>query len=141
MATVDLTTGGSTGAASNLSGRIFTHYKELNFATTNRGAADVLQLFDIPINSHVLSVSWEVVTIEDSTATFDLGDGVDPNGFVAAADAEVLAAGASTVTTAYSVAVGGGRFYSAADTIDMVLSAAMDTGKIRVWAVVLDFGV
>ena len=138
---VDLTIGGSTGAASNLSGRIFTHFKELDFSVTGYTAADVLQLFDVPARSLVQMVAWEVVTAEGGTFTFDLGDTADPNGFVDNADGNVVAKGASLVTTAYSVAVGGGRFYSAADTIDMVVDHTVDTGKVRVWAVILDFGV
>lgn len=145
MATVDLTVGGTSGAAANLSGRIFTHEIELDFDKTNRGAADVLQLFDIPAGSFVLMVGYQVVTAEGGAATFDLGDGATPAGYVSNADANAvgrgvsgpvsLTEGAPNTVTGYSA----GKFYSAADTIDMIVDAALDAAKIRVWAVLLDF--
>ena len=146
MATVDLTVGGSTGAASNLSGRIFTHFKELDFATTGRTAADVLQLFDIPARSFVQMVVWEVVTAEGGTFTFDIGDGSDVDGYIDGANGNSVAKGnmslalteaAPNTVTGYS----NGKFYSAADTLDLLINDTVDAAKIRVWVVVLDFGV
>ena len=146
MADVDLTIGGAIGAASNLSGRIFTHYKELDFSLTSRSSADVLQLFDIPARSFVQFVAWEVVTAEGGTLTFDIGDGSDVDGYIDGADGDTVALGALALalTEATPNTVTGysnGKFYSAADTLDLLINNDADAAKIRVWAVILDFGV
>ncbi len=145
MATVDLTVGGTTGAPAHLSGRIFTHFIELDFATTNRASGDILQLFDIPAGSWVPLVGYQVVTAEGGVFTFDIGlTGVDADGFIDGADGNTVGRGVSGPVTlaeaAPNTVVGysGGHFFSATDTIDLLLNNAADAAKVRVWAVVID---
>jgi hypothetical protein len=102
----------------------------------NLAAADVVQLISIPAKTYVLKVMYEVLT-EDATQTLNIGDGTDPDGYTVAGD----------VGTAGNTAVGAGAFatgkyYSTADTIDLEVPVgkALDTLKVRVCAVVAQFG-
>lgn len=137
MATLNETIGGTNTDTkpSNLDvGRIFTVERTLDFALTARASADVLQMIQIPKNTLVNHVLIDIETIEDSTLTIDVGDDGDPNGFLAAINAEVL--GVSANNGAYSA----DRLYTTANTIDAVLSAAANAGKIRVIAIMTYLG-
>jgi hypothetical protein len=113
----------------------------------NLAAADVVTLLSIPAKTRVLNVFYEVLT-EDATQTVSIGDGSDTDGFLAAADVGTaantgcstlaLTTGTPNTVTGYS----GGKFYSAADTIDLVVDSgkALDTLKLRVCATVAQFG-
>lgn len=99
-------------------------------------AADVVELIKIPARSYVVKVFYHVLN-GDATQTLNVGDGTDPDGYVAAAD----------VATAGNAGVGGGayaagKFYTAADTIDIEVPAtkAFDTLKVRVVALVAAIG-
>lgn len=110
-------------------------------------AADVLEVLDIPANCLVMHVGYKVLTA-DATQTINIGDGADPDGYVAAADVGTagnvgcstlaLTEGTPNVATGYSE----GKFYAAADTIDIEVPAtkALDTLKVRVTAVVALLG-
>lgn len=122
---------------------------ELDFAAiaTARTAAgqaalaanDVLTLFGVRAGTLVHAVSLDVTTAEGAVATCQLGDGADPNGFLAAADLNAVAHTASLLTTPYSVAVGGGKLYTADDTIDMTLDHnSIDVAVCRVTVVSFD---
>ena len=91
----------------------------------------------------VLAVGLDVTTVEGGTLTIDVGDGTDPDGFLdgvngnAAASYStslVLAEAAPNTVTGYS----NGKYYSAADTIDVKTVNAADTAVMRLWAVVAD---
>lgn len=126
---------------------------ELDFAaiTTARaaagatalGAADVIEVLPLPAKSYVLFAGVDVTTAEGGTLTLDLGDGSDPDGFLDGVDGNAVASYASALTlaegapntiTGYSE----GKYYSAADTIDLTTVNAADTAVVRVWAVVAD---
>lgn len=102
----------------------------------NLAAADVVQLINIPANSFVVKVMYKVLS-GDATQTLNVGDGTDPDGYVAAAD--VATAGNSGVGAG---AYASGKFYAAADTIDLEVPAAkaFDTLVVKVVAVVAVMG-
>ena len=112
---------------------------EQTFDATKRvlAATDVVELISIPAGTHVLNVYVEVLEGEATAAqTLNVGDGVDPDGYVAAATvattgARVLGAGAIV-----------GKLYSAADTIDIAVPATMAYAslKVRVVAMVTMLG-
>lgn len=103
------------------------------------GAADVLELIPVKTGTFVLLAGIEVTTVEGAAATVDLGDGASAAGYVSNADLNALTYVASLVTSAYSVAVGGGKLYTTDDTIDMVLdNASIDVAVCRVFAVTCD---
>lgn len=100
-------------------------------------AADVVQLIDIPAGTLVHAVVYEVVTA-DATQTFNIGDGTDVDGYVAAASA-ALGSGKG----AGALIVAGGTYYAAADTIDLEVPAtkALDTLKVKVSVIATIVGV
>jgi hypothetical protein len=96
----------------------------------NLAAADVAEVLNIPAGTYVMKVFYRVLTA-DATQTLNVGDGADPDGYVAAAD----------VATAGNNGVGGGalatgKYYATADTIDIEVPAtkAFDTLKVVVSA-------
>ncbi len=152
MATVDVTKGaaGSAYPASDLP-KVFIIENIIDFAATNRASGDILQVLQIKAGSYVLLAGLEVLTVEDSTATADLGDGANADGYLDGTDinaatgyfpsAPAITNGTGTVITAVTTtlfAIMGGKFYTADDTIDLTLNNACDAGKIRVFAVVFD---
>jgi len=152
--TVDLTKGAAGAAypASDLP-KVFIIENIIDFAATNRTATDILQALNVKAGTFVLLAGVEVLVVEDSTATIDLGDGSNADGYLDAADIEAAVgyfdssqAYTASTTNANAVleeatrlyGVMGGKFYTANDTIDVTLNGTSDTGKIRVFAVVFD---
>jgi len=113
----------------------------INFADLNCVATDVIQALTIPAKTFVAAVGFEVLTVEDSTLTFDIGDDVagggDVDGYLDGVDGEVLT-GAVGAATGYA---GSGKvackYYHAADTIDVLINNDADTLKLRVWAIIM----
>lgn len=106
---------------------------------------DIYELFNVPAKTLVLRVGYDVTTVEGATATFSLGDGSDDNGYLDAISLNSVASGVMTLTLAEAApntvaAYSGGKYYSAADTIDMKLntSTTYDAAVVRVWIVVQD---
>jgi len=105
---------------------------------------DIQQAIQVPAKTYVMQAGIDVTTAEGATQTFDLGDGSDPDGWLdgvngntvaSYAPAKVLAEATPNTIVGYSV---GGKYYSAADTIDIVSVNASDTAVVRVWAVMID---
>lgn len=126
---------------------------DLDFAaiTAARSAAgltalangDILPVIQVPAKTHVLAVGLDVTTAEGGTCTVDIGDGSDTDGFLDGVDANTVASYASSLTlaegapntiTGYSE----GKYYSAADSIDLLMVNAMDTAVVRAWAILAD---
>jgi hypothetical protein len=107
-------------------------------------STDVLQIIPLPAKSYVLAVGYDVTTPEGATATFDLGDGSTTNGYLNDISLNSTASGvmALALTEATPNTVTGysnGKYYAAADTIDMVLNNdSIDTAVVRIWALVMD---
>lgn len=107
---------------------------------------DIYELFNVPAKTLVLRAGYDVTTAEGASCTFSLGDGSDDNGYLDAISLNSVASGVMTLAltdaspgvtvTAYS----GGKYYSAADTIDMKLNTntTYDAAVVRVWIVVQD---
>ena len=103
---------------------VFDGAKATLFKGSAIATADIFELLPIPAGSFVLTVTHQVTTAEGGTCTFDIGDGTDDNGWVVAA---TNGNGNSTSTNSNSFngtttpAFGVGKYYSAADTIDLTL--------------------
>ena len=118
---------------------------ELNFATitTERAAAgltaltsaDVLEVIRVPANTYVTSVALNVTTAEGGTLTVDVGDGDNPDGYLDGVNANATAA---YLTVAGTDAFEAGKYYTAADTIDIVLNNAADAAVMTLTAVMVD---
>lgn len=142
MPTIDLTVGGTTGYPDHAARKSYVVEREVDFSEAANALAqnDVAQLINIPAGSWVALVHWEVKTVEGVAATFDLGDVTDPNGYTpgGAADANALGSGVSgPVVLAEAlpntvIGYSAGKYYAAADTIDLTAIAAggLDTAAV-----------
>lgn len=110
---------------------------EQTFDATKRtlAAADVVEMISIPAGTQVHNVYVEVLNGE-AGQTLNVGDGDDPDGFVAVADVS------TTGTRALGAGATVGKFYTAADTIDLEVPATMayTTLRVRVVAMVTMMG-
>jgi hypothetical protein len=96
---------------------------------------DVLEVIRIPAKTSVLAVGLDVTTAEGGTCTIDVGDGDDPDGYLDGVNANTVASYATPDgATGYAT----GRYYGAADTIDVVFVNAADAAVMRVWALLVD---
>lgn len=110
-------------------------------------SGDVLEVLRIPAKTQVLAVGADVTKAEGGTLTLDVGDGVDPDGFLDGVNANTVAGYSSTTVTivegtpnTISPAFGFGKYYHAADTIDVVTVNAADNAVVTIWAIVADIG-
>ena len=118
---------------------------ELNFATitteraaaglTALAAADILEVIKVPANTLVTHVALNVTTAEGGTLTVDVGDGDNPDGYLDGVNANATAA---YLTVAGTDAFEAGKYYTAADTIDIVLNNAADAAVMKLTAVMVD---
>jgi hypothetical protein len=93
-------------------------------ATIDGSASDVIQLWDIPAGTHILSVKVDVTTAEGATATVAVGDGDSTAGYLAAFSINAVASKMTLTTDAYGATCG--RTYAAADTLDLLFATAAD---------------
>ena len=117
----------------------------LNFATitTERAAAgltalaatDVLEVIKVPANTLVTNVALNVTTAEGGTLTIDVGDGDDPDGYLDGVNANATAAYIPVDGTA---AFAQGKYYTAADTIDVTTVNAADAAVMTLTATMID---
>lgn len=148
----------ATGGANNAgfpSYAVFENVIDFSKLATAAAQNDVVPALAIPANTLIQGVAWEVEGVEGASRNFAIGDGDDTDGFVASTSANTLAKGATAlagtvaggaadpandplVVTGYSA----GKFYSAADTIDLlaVTSGGLTAAKIRVKAYGVVFG-
>jgi hypothetical protein len=107
-------------------------------------AADVLPVINVPAGAYVrCAVKVVTPSTDSSTRTIDVGDGTDPDGFVDGGDmktagryivAPALVEAAPNTIVGYSF----GKYYSAADTIDLTAVQALTNGIVRVDALIFD---
>lgn len=111
---------------------------------TALASGDVLEVIPVPAKTLVMRVGYDVTTAEGATATFDLGDGSDADGYLNDVDLNSVGSGvmslALTEGTPNTIAgYSNGKYYSAADTIDITLNNnAINVAVVRVWALVAD---
>lgn len=143
MATFDLTLGGSAVAGRESPYKIMVKSVIYDFSKRTLAQNDVAQVLDIPADTWVSLVRWEITKVEGAARNFSIGDGVNAAGFVASTSANTLAEGVSgpisltegapNTITGFS----GGKYYSAADTLDVtaVTAGGLTTGILKVTAV------
>lgn len=96
----------------------------------------------IPAGTLVERVGYTVITPEGGTAAGTLGDGVDPDGYIAAVNLNAaagtkaistlaLTTGTPNTVTGYTA----GKFYTAADTIDFIPGNDLDNAVVEFWAI------
>jgi hypothetical protein len=118
-----------------LGGDVVSVENKIDFSATNASGSDVVQVLKIPAGALVKNVWVTVLTPEGGTSTATVGDGAGADSWDASTN---LNATANTVTAglpgtdAYATA---GKYYAAADTIDLTLSANdVDTAILNVSA-------
>lgn len=136
-----------TGAAHVAAGinRVSSVTVDLDFAaiTTARAAAgltalaatDVLEVIKVPAKTLVTNVVLEVTTAEGGTLTIDVGDGDDPDGYLDGVNGNAAAA---YIPVAGTAAFEQGKFYTAADTIDVTTVNAADAAVMKLTAIMVD---
>ncbi len=107
------------------------------------GAGDGVEAIRIPAKSLVMAVGVDVTTAEGGTLTLDVGDGSDADGWLDGVNANTVASYCSAAALAEGapntfVGYGAGKYYAAADTIDVITVNAADAAVVRVWALVVD---
>ena len=134
------------GTTSAPSPRHVVFWNDIDFANRNVTAADVVEALAIPANTYIQHVAVHVLTA-DASQTMSVGDGDDTDGWLAGATTAAvgdvacstiaLTNGTNETITGYS----GGKFYSAADTIDILVPTgkAYDTLKVRIFAAGIRF--
>jgi len=125
---------------------IYMVQQELDYAValSDKGsalaAADVIPVIAVPAGSVIMNAGVEVVVASSAgTMTFDLGTGVDVDCFVDGFDG---ASGTAAGTYSQNAAAFQPIVCVADDNIDVTLitqsGTALTTGKIRVWAMIMD---
>jgi len=95
-------------------------------ATIDGSASDVVQLWDIPALTHILSVGIYLWTPEGAAATVAIGDGDQTAGFLAAFSINGLAGTNKMTLTTDAYGATCGRTYAATDTLDLLFGTAAD---------------
>lgn len=149
MPTYDYSKGGTSGLPNRFAGRMAVVERYFDFATiaAERAAAgqaaiaatDVIQAIDVPADTVVLLVTLKIIKVEGAALTISVGDGTATAGYLATVDANALGHVASLVTSAFSVAVGGGKLYTAADTIDLLINTnGADVAQVLLTACMIE---
>lgn len=99
-------------------------------------ALDVVKALAIGAGDLVLAVVVHVLTAEGATLTVNVGDGADPDGFLAAVNGNALAITGEAGTEGYT----GGKLYTEDDSIDLVFNNAASNAVIKVSALVARLG-
>ena len=104
-------------------------------ATIDGSASDVIQLWDIPAGTHILSVLLDVTTAEGATATVAIGDATSAAGFLAATSINATGQTGTIITDAFGAV--GGKMYAATDTLDLTFAtlADIDAAVFDVYAI------
>ena len=132
-------------------------YSDTDYA--GLAAGEVTQVIPIESNSLVHAVYWEILddgTNKATTSNISIGDGTQPGGYVeklvftnevttlsGSSAIESIRLGAAATNYAYAVIwplYGAGKYYSGRDTIDVLNSNIVHSGKLKVGALITDFG-
>jgi hypothetical protein len=113
------------------------------FDASKRGlaAADTATIVTIPAGTWVHQVFVEVVTPDDATHKFALGDSADDNGYVTVTEGDAAATAGTVIrgNGAYvdAIAAGVGKLYAADDAIQILANTGdpLDTLKIKITVV------
>ena len=104
----------------------FQLYNKVDFSKTGGGSGDTVQMLTIPSGTIVLAVAHIVDTAEGGTSTGTIGDGTDPNGWIASVNNNATAG-----TALFSNAAG----TLTAGTVDQKLIAGASAGDHTVTGV------
>jgi len=87
MATINMSGGTSVSAWEKFPGNLNkVLHNTVDFSKFNGGSGDTIQMIGVPANFLVQSVMHRVLVAEGGTSTGTIGDGTDPNGWIASVD-------------------------------------------------------
>ncbi len=97
-------------------------YRTKTFQPAAVGSNETLALFTVKAGERVLLASYrtEIAAASSTDTTMTLGDGVDPDGYIAAIDLETATAGGLGNGAGALLASSGGKLYTTDDTVDVV---------------------
>lgn len=103
---------------------------------TSADANTTKAVLQVPANTLVTQVLLYIHTVLDGgTPSIDVGDGTNDDGWVDTTDITETTAGIyGGVAAAAVFTIAGGKFYTAADTIDAVIATGLTSGKAYVLA-------
>ncbi len=145
MANIDLTLGGTTGASETAARKqlVFANTIDFSITANNLVATDIGQMINIPAKFWMHTFGIRLDTVQGAVATAVFGDGANADGWLATAvdldgtaddffqSGKVLAEAApNTWLDLYHP----GKYYPAADTIDIDPGHVVDTAVITVFA-------
>lgn len=117
---------------------------------TALASGDVYEAISLTAKTLILAVGVDVTTAGTGSLTLDVGDGTDPDGYLdgVAADAAgsfqsgnnlTLTAGTPNAVAGTPYAYGLGKYYTAADTIDLKLVGYAPGNLVcRLWVLAVD---
>lgn len=143
MATFTLTNGSSAVSSRESTYKTVVASALVDFSKRTLAQNDIAEVISVPADTFVRLVRWEVTKVEGAARNFSVGDGASATGYVASTSGNTLAEGVSgpvaltegapNTVTGFS----GGKYYSAADTIDVtaVTAGGLTTCILKVTAV------
>lgn len=146
MAEFNLAVGGTTKLPATNTDRISMVKKVFDATAQNLAQNDIANLINVPAETFVALVKYKITKVEGGARNFEIGDGTDPNGFITTTSGNALGSGVSgpvvlTEGTPNTVTgFSGGKYYSAADTIDLkaVTAGGLTGCKVEVTAMMVD---
>ena len=131
MSTIDNTVGGNGAFPAVAAPSMYKLKQSVNFGTTSRASGDVIQMIKIPAEAVVQQVKYEVDVSDATLNDFSVGDGSNVSRYHSSKDATSVGNAMSALTST--------NYYSAADTLDILLAANASGGKITITASMVDF--
>lgn len=120
---------GSTALAHSDSTRSFVIANTITFNSTIAPTGGVIQVLNVPADTVVMFVEYDVITTNATSATFDIGDDGSATRWKSNADANTEGAVLGTATP---------YLYTVANTIDITSDAITAGGSVRVRAHCVD---
>jgi len=145
MATFDFTKGGTTGLADTQKHKHVVLENEIDFAHADYAGvvgSSVVQMLNVPAGFLMTRCIVNVKTAAGGVVTFTVGDGAAAAGWILVVDGNVAGVTLSNLDLSEAAPptyddanMGlGGKYYAAADTIDIVPSDVMLAAVVKIFA-------
>lgn len=107
----------------------------VSYSTINSISGELSEVLKIPAGAIVYNVATQVVTAEGATATAEVGDSTDEDGWIDSIDLNATAGTVALSPVSAPYPALGGKYYETADKITLKIgNMNLDTAKVRVIA-------